>query len=341
LDFIDFNKKLKEGKISSVYLFKGTEEYLMDKYIENTKKTYIDESFEMINYVEIDVDGSFDGILNGCETLPFMSEKKLILVKDIYGLIQEDRTISDKLNDYLPEISPSVILIIKDKNNKLKKNTRLYKTINRLNGVVDFNRLNKVQLKIFIKGIIQENDKKILDRDLDYFIEMSNYLAYRSEKSLFELENELLKIIGHSEDETITREDIDSNLVSDLNVNIFNLIDSIMDRDLESSLIIFNNMYKMNEPVARILYMLIRHFRLMMKYTVLAKKGYSLSDINRKMEVSSFELKKLSRNTKKFNETYLRKALGELLDFDKRQKTLALDERLEMEILLVNLTRIF
>ncbi len=341
LDFVEFNKNLKAGKLKSVYLFKGSEEYLMDRYLENVRSKYIDDEFQMINYIEVDTNGSFDEILNGCETLPFMSEKKLVFVKDIYELTQEDKVLGEKLKDYLPKVSPSVILIMKDKENRLKKNTRIYKTIDKLAGIVEFNRLNKPQLKIFIKNILDKNKKIILDRDLDYFIGMTNYLGYKSEKSLFEIENEILKIIGHTSGERIAREDIDSNLINDLNVNIFNLIDSIVARDLETSLLIFNNMYRMNEPIARILYMLIRHFRLMMKYKTLMEKGYRGGDISKKMEISSFELKKISSSARNFNESYLKRTLGCLLDFDKRQKTLGLDEKLEMEILLVKLTRIF
>lgn len=340
MDFIEFNKLLKSKKLASVYLLKGTEEYLMDKYIENVRISYIDDNFRMLNYVEIDINGNFDDILNSCETLPFMSEKKLVLIKDIYEMIQLDKTIAEKLNDYLEEISSDIILLIKDKNNKLKKNTRLYKTLNRLGGVVEFNRLNRVQLKVFIKKILARNEKKIYEKDLDYFIDKSNYLAYRSEKSLFELENELLKIVNHSEAGVISREDIEGNLVLDLETSIFTLIDRIMLRDTEASLIIFNNMYKLREPVPRILYMLIRHYRLMIKYMTYSKKGYRMGDIGKKLDISSFELKKIDGNIRRFSEDYVRKSLEELLNLDKKQKTSSLDEKLAMETLIVKLTKI-
>lgn len=341
MNFIDFNKLLKDRELKSLYLFKGSEEYLMNKYLDNVRKAYVDDSLKMLNYIEIDVNGSFDDILNSCETIPFMSSRKLIVIKDIYEMIQNDRSISDKLNDYLPDLPDTSILIIKDKDDRLKKNTKLYKTINRMRAVVEFDRLSGPQLKYWINGILSRNKKTIDGGNLNYLVDRSNYLAYRSEKSLFELENELLKIINHSQEEYISREDIDSNLLVDIDTNIFNLIDAIMRRQAEEALLIFNNMYRMNEPVARILFMLIRHFRLLMKYDSLSKQNYSNSDIMREMKISSFEFKKIARNARSLSEAYMRKGLNYLLLMDKKQKTSSQDEKLAMEILIVNLTRLF
>lgn len=341
MNFIDFNKLLKDRELKSLYLFKGSEEYLMNKYLDNVRKAYVDDSLKMLNYIEIDVNGSFDDILNSCETIPFMSSRKLIVIKDIYEMIQNDRSISDKLNDYLPDLPDTSILIIKDKDDRLKKNTKLYKTINRMRAVVEFDRLSGPQLKYWIKGILSRNKKTIDGGNLNYLVDRSNYLAYRSEKSLFELENELLKIINHSQEESISREDIDSNLLVDIDTNIFNLIDAIMRRQAEEALLIFNNMYRMNEPVARILFMLIRHFRLLMKYDSLSRQNYSNSDIMREMKISSFEFKKIARNARSLSEAYMRKGLNYLLLMDKKQKTSSQDEKLAMEILIVNLTRLF
>lgn len=340
LDFLEFNKLLKKDELNYIYLFKGTEEYLMDKYVETIKDKYIDENFRMINYIEIDINGTFDDILNACETLPFMSEKKVVVIKDINELIQQDKSISDKINDYLLEVPENIILLIVDKTDKLKKTTKIYKNINKNRGVIEFNRLDNRQLENFIKTVIERNGSKIGTEEVEYFIEKSGYITYKSEKTLFELENELVKVANHSEDIDITKGDIDANILEDLDTSIFSFIDGLMNRDSRKALVIFNNMYKQGEPVPKILFMLIRNYRLMIKFMTYNNMGYRRNDINAKLGISSYELKKIDSNSRKFTLEYIEKVLKELLDFDTKQKTVYIDEKLLMENLIVKITKL-
>ncbi len=88
MDYKDFIKRIGTNKLRPVYLFTGDEEYLILDVIERLKKEYIEDNFEALNYINIaSKENSFDSILNACETLPFMSEKKLIGGKDkVWGL---------------------------------------------------------------------------------------------------------------------------------------------------------------------------------------------------------------------------------------------------------------
>lgn len=339
MDFTEFNKILKNKEVENAYLFKGTENYLMEKYIENIKKVYIDENFSMINYIEIDSSGNFEQILNACETLPFMSEKKLIVIKDINELSQGDKSIMDKLNDYLSEVSNDNILIVRDKNDNLKKTTKLYKSFNKKDRVVEFNRLNVKQLNSFIGKLIRDKDKTIDDTELNYIVQKSGYLTYKSEKTLFEMENEIAKIIDSSKEIKISKEDIDKNMIVDVNANIFNLIDSLMGKDLRTSLIIFNNIYESGEPISKLLFMLIRHFRLLNKYIVYSGQGYGMNDINQKLKISPYELKKIDKFSRVVEGEKVNYILSKLLEFDIRQKSVALDGKLSMELLIADIIK--
>ncbi|HAE91727.1 MAG TPA: DNA polymerase III subunit delta, partial [Tissierella sp.] len=84
MNYSEFMKSINKESLLSVYLFVGAEEYLMNEAIESLKERYIDESLEALNYMIIDgKEMKFDNILNACETLPFMSSKKLVVIKDI------------------------------------------------------------------------------------------------------------------------------------------------------------------------------------------------------------------------------------------------------------------
>ncbi len=61
-----------------------------------------------------------------------------------------------------------------------------------------------------------------------------------------------------------------------LEMNIFNLLNAISQKDGEMALRLFNEMYISNEPILIILHMIIRQLRNMLKYKLLMEKGYTL-----------------------------------------------------------------
>lgn len=339
MNYKELQKKIDEKMLKSVYLFTGEEEHLMDIYIDKIKVDLIDENMETLNYTEIEgKENNFEDILNACETLPFMAPRKMVYVKDLMELIENDKDLSEKLNDYLPKIDEHAILVLRDKKNSLRRNTRVYKTINKLNGVVDFKRLDHKELTIWIKKIFNQHGKEISNSDLNYLIKKSTYTEYRSEKTLHDLRNELLKIINHSENNFITKKDIDSNFIETLDTNIFNLLDNINRKNTENALRIFNEMYMANEPIPRILFMIIRQLRLILKYKVFRARGYNDVETRNKLGVKPYEYNKLSGNARNYSEKELQGYLDYILELDTKQKNSSQDEKLALELLIVRLT---
>ena len=73
---------------------------------------------------------SEDDIILACETLPFMSFKRIVLVYD-FPALKTGKQSADKLNDYIEDISLNSILIFYmiDKADKRKKIYKLIKKI--------------------------------------------------------------------------------------------------------------------------------------------------------------------------------------------------------------------
>ena len=116
----ELKKQLKENHIYSCYLYYGTEYYLKTIYTNLLKKTLLESSTETMN---IDIfEGnkqSISSILYSAETLPFLSEKRLVIVKES-GLFQQGRkNDTEKIADYIKTIpSTTCILFIENDVNK-------------------------------------------------------------------------------------------------------------------------------------------------------------------------------------------------------------------------------
>lgn len=340
MNYNEFMSCIKKDNILPVYFLSGNEEYLMKEAVEALKDKYIDKSFEALNYIIIDgKEKSFDDILNACETLPFMSEKKLVVIKDISEIMESNLNELDKtLSSYVENLDTYLCLIIMDRSNNFKKTTKLYKTINKLGGVVEFNSLKGRELNTWVENKFKKNNKKISASNISYFIGQSSYSDYNSIKTLYDLENELTKVVDYTSNNEVSKEDIDLVLTKTLDTNIFNLLGSINKRDSEEALKIFNEMYIAGEPVQKILSMIIRQLRLTLGYKLYKEKGYTDGEIGDKLGIKPFELKKIGKESNNFTEVQLNRALNYILELDIKQKTSSHDEKLALEMLIVNLS---
>ncbi len=333
--------RIKKDHISSAYLFIGEEEYLMRETLEKLKSKYINPSFETLNYIKIDEKLSdFDTIFNACETLPFMGEKKIVIVNDIEKMIENDNDdLSKKLSKYIETLDSHVILILIDKRNKLKKTTSIYKKAKKLNLVVEFDNLKGRDINSWVEGLARENNKTISYSNINYFLNKSAYSRYGSIKNLYDIENEFLKVIAYSEGEDISKENIDMVLIKTVESNIFDLLEHISKRDSDKALQIFDEIHSAKEPVQKVLFMIIRHLRLLLIYKMYREKGYNENETRSKMKISPYEFKNISRQSHGFTEKRLIRALDEILSLDTKQKTSSIDDKLALEVLIVKLCK--
>lgn len=338
LEYIEFIKALGNSSLKGAYLFVGLEDYLKFDTIDRIKSKYIDPSFESLNYMEIKgKDKFFKDIENSCETLPFMSDKKLVVVEDINEMISTDSGLSKALSDYIGKIGDQSILILVDKKSKLLKTTSIYKTMKKSSRIVEFNRLRSKDLDNWVKERFSYYGASISPRNLQYFLSQSGYGGYDSNKNLYELENEIKKLANYKKGD-LSQDDIDQILVANLDTNIFNLLNSINNGDTSSALRIFKDMKESEEPIPRILFMIIRQLRLIFAYKVYKSQGYPQGEIQRKLKIKTYELKKISAYERSYSMETLKYFLNYLLEMDIKQKTSYQDPALEMEILIVGLS---
>lgn len=336
----DFLKLLKADDINSTYLFMGDEEYLMDECIALVKKSYVSESLEALNYAVLDgKNTTFDNLVNTCETLPFMAPKKIVILKDMAQLFDKENNDLKDLYDYLDNLGNHLCLILVDSSNELKKTTKIYKYYNKNNKVVEFAKLKGKELSQWIERITKKNKVNISFSDINYFIQHSTYLSRNVNSTLYDLENELTKVMSYSKNGEIVKDDIDLVMIKSLDNNIFDLLSAINRGDIDSSLSIFNEIFLLNEPIQKILFMISRQMRLMLGYNIYRSKGYTDGEIIEKMQIKPYEYQKISTQARGFSIKELEENLNLLLDVDKKLKTTPTDEKIEMEILLIRLSK--
>lgn len=339
MDYKIFINDIKTGETSKLYLFYGNERYLMDKALEKLKEKYIDSINENFNYVYYqEFKGDIDELMDSCETLPFMGEKRIVIVdnEDFFSnkknvLNKDDE---DKLIKYFSNISDTTCLIFLGGNN-IDNRRKIVKQIGKYGKVLEFRKLKKEELVKWIVKVLKTNKKIIEYNTLEILIDILGYLENNSKKTLYDIENELKKICNFIAEKTVLElDDIKKIISKPMENNIFELVDAVGEKNGSRALKIFSNMLISSEPEVRILHMIIRQFKILYLVKLMVDRGYTTISIAPKLSLPQYIVKKYVKQANIFSCKDLLNVLNKGLEADKNIKTGKMTPRLAIEILI-------
>lgn len=333
-------KDIKEDNVSRVYLFWGREKYLINKGLEALKNRYLnnksDESFNFNLFDSIKDD--FDLILDSCETLPFMGEKRMVIVK-AKELLSGNKNILDKENEerlvkYISNM-PETTCLVFIAGDKIDKRKKLVKEI-KLNGkILEFVKLNRSALLKWIQKILSNNEKKIKVEALNLLIDSLGYLERDSSITLYDVENELRKLCNYTADKSVIESiDIEKIMSKPLENNIFLLVDAVADKNGDLALNIFNQMLLTGEPEARILHMIVRQFKILNRVRLMVDRGYTALSIAPKIALPQYIAKKYVKQANEFSANELLYILNRAVEAERKIKRGRMAAKLAIEILI-------
>jgi DNA polymerase III subunit delta len=283
------------------------------------------------NKVVIEGKISESEFIDKCETLPMLSERKLIIVKKsaIFkpknkGTKQKaEKTKSKKgtmevdFPSYMANIpNYSVIIFYED---EVDKRTKIYDSLNKNGFVVDFPLQKPNDLLKWVIGLFRENGKNIESRAAEEIIEYSDL-------SMNSIYNEIQKIILYAKDDKcISKEIIQSVITKSMKARIFDLTDSIAERNCEKAIKIFDEIIMMKEPVQKIHYMITKHIGNLLKVKYFQKDNLTSLEISKLLGVVSFSVQKLLKQSRNFSIEVLKEAYEVCLENDIASKTGLID----------------
>lgn len=311
-----------------VYVLFGSEDFLIQKEISSIINKYNVSKLNINNY-DFNID-SLDTILEDVLTISLFEEKKVIIVDNAYFLsgsinkTDKDDNI-DLLLDYLDHINDECILIFKINTEKLDERKKIVKKLKTVAIVKNFNKLNSPNE--FVKELLK-----------DYRIDNSNInlLIDRVGNDLGILEQEIKKIkIYKDNDINIIKDDILNLTSKNIDIDIFDLIDKIVNNETEKALEIYYEMLKRNEEPIKIIIILANQFRIMYQAKELYKKGYSGNDIADILEIHPYRIKLALEKVYKYDSSTLLKYLTKLIDLDYNIKVGNTDAALGLELFIL------
>ena len=325
-----------KNKLPNCLLLYGDEEYFMDYSVKYIKNKYIDKSYENMNYAEFEKLDSLKDFFEFADTFPFMSEKKLCLLKEAGFFTSTgslDKKEEEKLLKYIDGNEDCItIFVIKD--GKPDSRKKIVKKLKDNEAVFEFTRLNEGELTKYITDEFKKNSFKISMSDANYMANNTGYLDYESSVSLYHVNNEISKIMSHNnEKKNITTSDLELLMVKSVESSIFRLVDCICENNKKKSFEILDEMLLNNTPEQFIIHMITRQYRMLYQYVILQKKGYTFNEIINKMKIMNFVASKLEKQSKNLKMETIEYYMRRFLEIDRKIKAGEIDSRIGLEII--------
>lgn len=330
MSFDILKKELKENKIRNLYFFYGSEKYLVKYYINNIKDNTV-TALPELNLLTLDGEKStVDAIVEFCDSPPMMSQKKLLIVKNYPGFKKKsDEGKKDSLVDYLSDIPKYVYIIFTEE--EVNKRSKLYECIEKNGLIAEFEYQTKEMLVKWAAKIFIEYGKSISK-------EAAGYLIENLDSDMQSILNECMKLVDYAgEKKIVTIEDIDKICTKSLNSKVFEMMDSIGQKNLQDAFLKLNDMISLKEPVVKILVLLARHVRILLQVKMAQEEGLTPNIISQKLGVGF--INKYLNQSRNFTVEKLKIALSGCAETDLEIKTKGVNDRILLEKLIVQIAR--
>jgi len=313
----------KIASFKQVYLLYGDEPYLARHYANEFAKLPADPMMNSDTFEGKDFE--VQSAIDAAETFPFLSEYRVVLIKDS-GLVTTGRKDDTELMaKYLPSIPESSIVVFVE--TAVDKRNKLFKQISTTGRAVECNIPGEAELIRWLGNIFKKKGKAITQQVASLMINT----APKGMDSLYAEADKLGDFVG--ERQHITTEDVQQVCTKSLEARIFDLIGALCNGQTEKALVQYHNMLLMKEQPLMVLSMMARQFRLILQCKACAEKN--VRDIAGTLGLRDFIVRECLRQGQNFTKDRLITALSDCQDTDIRIKTGLLEGELGVELLIV------
>lgn len=318
------NEDIKSGQFRQTYLLYGEEAYLRRQYKDRLKSALTQEEDTMNTHYFEGKDINVGGLIDLAETMPFLAERRVIIVENS-GLFKSG---GEKLAEYLNEPAATAFFVFSE--NETDKRSRLYKTIQNQGCAVEFARQDDNTLKRWIAGILKKENKQISENTADLFLAKTG-------TDMENIRTELEKLVCYCLDrDVVTSKDVDAVCTVRISNHIFDMVNAIADKKQKQALDLYYDLLALKESPMRILFLIARQCNLLLQVKELKNKGFDNKSIGAKTGLPGFIAGKYVSQAARFNPDKLKSAVAKCVEAEEAVKTGRLNDMMSVEMLIMS-----
>lgn len=320
---------IKTGQFNHVYLLCGEEDYLRGVYKDKLVKamTVPDDNmnFTVFEGKNIEV----GKVIDLAQTLPFLAPRRVILIENS-GFFKSSQ---EQLAEYMKEIPEDTYFIFCEK--EVDKRSKLYKAVKNEGYISEFGIQDEATLQKWILQLVAKEKKQISRQAMELFLSKTG-------TDMANIQSEFEKLACYTMDkDAIMPEDVEAICTERVQNRIFDMVEAVAGRRQKQALSLYYDLIALKEPPMRILFMIARHFNLLMQTKSYLLRRMDQRMIAEKMSLAPFIVRKYMNQASKFELSFLRRMVEECVDAEERVKKGKMTDIIAVEMLIIEASRSF
>jgi len=323
----------------------GQDDFSLIQALEEIKRGMGDQSLLSANTTTLDGQQmSLDQLRTACETVPFLAENRLVIVKGLLERFEPKRKPSRQkkitykpdqqseyksLGDYASNIPDSTVLVLVD--GDIKSSNPLLKELSAKAEIKSFPLLRDAKLRQWIQRRVKEKGGSISPQAV-------NLLAHVVGGNLWIMANEIDKLVLFTSGRRIEEEDVRIAVGYIPEANVFAMIDAILEFKAGVAEQLLEQLLQRGAAPVYLLFMLSRQVQMIIRAKELRKQRKPETEIQNKLGLTSdFALRKTLEQADSYPVERLKEVYHKLLQTDLSIKTGKYEGELALNILIAEL----
>ena len=320
------DQDIKSGEFSRIYLLYGEEAYLRRSYKNKLKNALVSEG-DTMNYAYFEGKSvNPKAVIDLAETMPFLAGHRVIVIENS-GFFKSS---CEELASYLTDVPESTVIIFVE--SEADKRGKMYKAVKAHGRAVEMPAQKEDKLKAWAAGILKREGRNIRETTMNLFLTKTG-------TDMENIENELEKLICYTAGRDIIEdEDVEAVCTVRVQNHIFDMVNAIAEKKQEQAFRLYYDLLTLKEPPMRILFLIARHFNLLLQVKEMGRSIRDTRVISEKTGLHGFVVGKYVAQAKRFQTETLRKAVEDCVAAEEAVKTGKMNDVMSVELLIVNYT---
>lgn len=325
---------IKKGELAPVYLLVGEESYFIDETIQRLKDALGPEEdieFSTFDLEEVPV----DAVISEADTIPFFSERKLIIAKNASflkatekGKEKIDHDVK-RLEEWLAHPSDFSVTVFIAPYEKLDERKKVTKMMKEHALLVQAETPKEQDLAVWIQNLVKAQGKTITQEAIEFLVTMVG-------PNMLQLQMEIEKMSLYlGETGEITRGLVEDLVAKTLEQDAFKMLNAYFAHDHVGALTIYHDLLRQKQEPIMLVGLLASNVRTMSNVFYLQKKGYHPQQIAKNLKIHPYRVKLMIEQRNRPSEESLLKALYQLAEVDKQLKTAGGNRERYLELFLL------
>jgi len=303
--------------------------YGLDRSIINNELNKILNQLKINDIVRYDMTNTnLLEVIEDASTVGLFSANKVIILDDCYFL-SANKSIDnlETLEKYIEKYNPNNYCILISYTEKVDTRKKIYKLLKNKAKIIEQTKIDDDYLNNYIKEELKKEQYKI--EDINYFLNKAG-------KNLYNIKNELNKLMMYKLDtKYINNEDIDKIVAKSIEEEIFALTDAVIAKNIKLSLTLLDEFLKKDYEEIQIIMLLASQFRFLFQVKRLLNKGKTDNEIAKILEANPYRIKFTVKKLYSYTEELLLDYIQKLAKMDHDIKLGLIDKKLALELFII------